>query len=77
MPKGNRVMEPDKIGIPKSHPVSTTDQLNIPLSTKYVTKTPFIVQQAKQRVKANVFKKRILCADRRLFSINSIFIDYK
>ena len=54
-------MAPDKIGIPNSQPVSTTVQLNIPLSTRKVTKTPFKVQQAKQIVKANVFKNNILC----------------
>ena len=61
IPIGKRIIEPVKIGIPKSHPTCTTLHLKIPLSTKKVTKTPLSVQQAKQIVKANVFKNKIRC----------------
>jgi hypothetical protein len=60
IPIGSLNNEPDKIGIPNSHPISTTVKLKIPLSAKYVIKTPFNVQQAKQIVNANVFKNKIL-----------------
>jgi hypothetical protein len=61
IPIGNRIMEPVRIGIPRSHPTCTTLHLKIPLSTKKVTKTPFKVQQAKHIVNASVFKNKILC----------------
>ena len=57
---GKRMMEPVKIGIPKSQPTCTTLQLKMPLSTKKVTNTPFKVQQAKHTVKARVFRNKIL-----------------
>lgn len=57
---GRRKMAPDKMGIPKSQPTSTTLQLKIPLSTRKVTKTPFKVQQAKHIVNAKVFRNKIL-----------------
>ena len=60
IPIGKRKIAPDKIGIPSNQPTSTTLQLNMPLSTKNVTKTPFKVQQAKQMEKANVFRNKIL-----------------
>ena len=60
IPIGNLKIDPDKIGIPNNQPTSITVQLKIPLSTKNVTKTPFKVQQAKQIVKANVFRNNIL-----------------
>jgi hypothetical protein len=60
IPIGNLNIDPERIGIPRSHPTSTTLQLNIPESTKKVTNTPLSVQQAKQMVKARVFRKRIL-----------------
>ena len=34
IPNGNLIMEPVRIGIPRSQPVSTTDQLKILLSTR-------------------------------------------
>lgn len=34
IPKGSLMIEPERIGIPKSQPVSTTDQLKILLSTR-------------------------------------------
>jgi hypothetical protein len=34
IPIGNLKTEPDKIGIPSNHPVSTTVKLKIPLSTR-------------------------------------------
>ena len=60
IPIGNLKTDPDKIGIPNNQPTSITVQLKIPLSTKKVTKTPFKVQQAKQIVKAKVFRNNIL-----------------
>src|SRR3970040_1319882 len=55
IPIGKRIMEPVKIGIPKSQPTCTTLQLKIPLSTKKVTNTPFRVKQAKHTVNAGAF----------------------
>jgi hypothetical protein len=60
IPIGNLIIEPVSTGIPKSHPICTTLQLKISLSTRKVTKTPFSVQHAKQIAKAKVFRKRIL-----------------
>lgn len=67
MPIGNLKIDPERIGIPRSQPTSTTLQLNIPLSTKKVTNTTLSVQQAKQMVNAKVFRKRILCDCAKLF----------
>jgi hypothetical protein len=61
IPIGKRIIEPVRIGIPRSQPTWTTLHLKIPLSTKKVTKTPFKVQQAKHIVNASVFKNKILC----------------
>jgi len=60
IPIGSLNIEPERIGIPKSQPISTTVKLNIPLSAKKVIKTPFKVQQAKQIVKASVLRNKIL-----------------
>jgi len=61
IPIGSLKIEPERIGIPKSHPISTTVKLNIPLSAKKVIKTPFKVQQAKHTVKASVLRNKIRC----------------
>ena len=72
IPIGNLKIDPDKIGIPNNQPTSTTVKLKIPLSTKKVTNTPFNVQHAKQIVKANVFKNKILCdCDKLLIPLNN------
>lgn len=59
IPMGSRITEPVKIGIPRSHPISTTLHSKMPRSFKKVTNTPLSVQQAKQTMKANVLKKRM------------------
>jgi hypothetical protein len=60
IPIGKRIIEPVRIGIPRSQPTWTTLHLKIPLSTRNVTKTPFKVQHAKHTVNASVFKTKIL-----------------
>ncbi|MOA47759.1 hypothetical protein D3C78_1704250 [compost metagenome] len=60
IPNGNLNIEPVNTGIPINHPTSTTDQLKIPLSTKYVTNTPLSIQHAKHTVNASVFMNKIL-----------------
>lgn len=77
IPMGRRKIAPDKMGIPKSQPTSTTLQLNIPLSTRKVTKTPFKVQQAKQIVNANVFRNKILWDCLKLFIVLTIKLKFK
>ena len=59
IPIGKRIIDPVRIGIPKSHPTWTTSHLKIPLSTKKVTRTPLRVQQAKHTVNAKVFRNKI------------------
>jgi len=71
------MIEPVRMGIPRSQPVSTTDQLKIPLSTRYVTNTPFIVQQAKQTMNARVFRKSTLCAEAKEFSIINLYFEFQ
>src|SRR6187402_1285130 len=74
MPIGKRMMDPVKIGIPKSHPTCTTSHLKIPLSTKKVTRTPLSVQQAKHTVKANVFKNKMRCDCESEFVVDIILV---
>jgi len=75
IPIGKRIIDPVKIGIPKSHPTCTTSHLKMPLSTKKVTRTPLRVQQAKHTVNANVFKNKIRwdCEREFVVDINLIF----
>ncbi|KFC58415.1 hypothetical protein FEM08_28400 [Flavobacterium gilvum] len=74
IPIGRRIIEPVKIGIPKSHPTWTTSHLKIPLSTKKVTRTPLRVQQAKHTVNAKVFRNKIRCDTEREFVVDIILV---
>lgn len=60
IPIGNLKIDPERIGSPNSQPISTLFHLNVPVSTRNVTKTPFIVHAAKQIVNASVFINNIL-----------------
>lgn len=44
IPIGNLKIDPERIGSPNSQPISTLFHLNVPVSTRNVTKTPFIIQ---------------------------------
>ena len=60
MPSGRRKIAPVRTGVPISHPICAASQSKTPLLMRYVMRTPYIIQQAKQTVNAVVFAPRTI-----------------
>src|SRR5512135_443988 len=60
IPAGSRSSEPVRTGSPMSHPICALSNAKTFPSTRNVTRTPFIIQTAKQTANAAVFAARTI-----------------